>query len=79
MHSLKDLPTTYVEGLILGAVPAHGAASDVFVSRRHVRFDDLPQGAVVATGSLHSKSQALHRRPDLKIDGDSWQRGDAAT
>ncbi len=67
VHSLKDLPTTYVEGLTLGAVPPRGATGDVFVSRRHARFDDLPQGAVVATGSLRRRAQALHRRPDLKM------------
>jgi hydroxymethylbilane synthase len=67
VHSLKDLPTTHVEGLTLGAVPPRGATGDVFVSRRHARFDDLPQGAVVATGSLRRRAQALHRRPDLKL------------
>jgi hydroxymethylbilane synthase len=67
VHSLKDLPTTFVEGLTLGAVPPRGATGDVFVSRRHARFDDLPQGAVVATGSLRRRAQALHRRPDLKL------------
>jgi hydroxymethylbilane synthase len=67
VHSLKDLPTTYVEGLTLGAVPPRGAPGDVFVSRRHARFDDLPHGAVIATGSLRRRAQALHRRPDLKL------------
>jgi len=67
VHSLKDLPTTRVEGLTLGAVPPRGATGDVFVSRRHARFDELPRGAVVATGSLRRRAQALHRRPDLKM------------
>jgi hydroxymethylbilane synthase len=67
VHSLKDLPTTPVEGLTLGAVPPRGATGDVFVSRRHARFDNLPPGAVVATGSLRRRAQALHRRPDLKL------------
>ncbi|HVS34318.1 MAG TPA: hydroxymethylbilane synthase [Gemmataceae bacterium] len=67
VHSLKDLPTIAIDGLTLGAVPARGPAGDVFVSRRHPRFDALPQGAVVATGSLRRRAQALHRRPDLKL------------
>src|SRR5437870_10771019 len=33
VHSLKDLPTTRVEGLTLAAVPARGPTGDVFVSR----------------------------------------------
>src|SRR5437660_12411542 len=65
VHSLKDLPTTHVEGLILAAVPPRGPAGDAFVSRRHGRFDDLPPGAVVGTSSLRRRAQALYRRPDL--------------
>ncbi len=67
VHSLKDLPTAPVEGLALGAVPARGPTGDVFVSRRHSRFDLLPLGAVVATSSLRRRAQALHRRPDLQL------------
>ncbi len=67
VHSLKDLPTTPVVGLTLGAVPERGPAGDVLVSRRHGRFDDLPHGAVVATSSLRRRAQALHRRPDLNL------------
>ncbi|HEY7315346.1 MAG TPA: hydroxymethylbilane synthase [Gemmataceae bacterium] len=67
VHSLKDLPTTFVAGLTLAAVPARGPSGDVFVSRKHQRFDDLPRGAVVGTSSLRRRSQALHRRPDLTL------------
>jgi hydroxymethylbilane synthase len=67
VHSLKDLPTTFIAGLTLAAVPARGPSGDVFVSQRHRRFDELPQGAVVGTSSLRRRSQALHRRPDLQL------------
>jgi hydroxymethylbilane synthase len=67
VHSLKDLPTIVVEELTLGAVPKRGPSGDVFVSRRHARFDELPPGATVGTGSLRRRAQALHRRPDLKL------------
>ncbi len=67
VHSLKDLPTTHVEGLTLAAVPARGPVGDVFVSRRHEHFDALPSGAVVGTSSLRRRAQALHRRPDLRL------------
>jgi hydroxymethylbilane synthase len=67
VHSLKDLPTAPVEGLALAAVPVRGPTGDVFVSRRHARFDALPPGAVVATSSLRRRAQALHRRPDLTL------------
>lgn len=67
VHSLKDLPTAPVEGLVLAAVPPRGPTGDVLVSRRHARFADLPSGAVVATSSLRRRAQLLHRRPDLHI------------
>jgi hydroxymethylbilane synthase len=67
VHSLKDLPTAPVDGLLLAAVPARGPAGDVFISRRHRSFDELPSGAVVGTGSLRRRAQALYRRPDLRL------------
>jgi hydroxymethylbilane synthase len=67
VHSLKDLPTVVVEGLVLAAVPERGPSGDVLVSERHRRFDDLPLGVVVATSSLRRRAQALHRRPDLRL------------
>jgi hydroxymethylbilane synthase len=67
VHSLKDLPTAAVPGLMLAAVPARGPAGDVLVSVRHRCFDALPDGAVVGTGSLRRRAQALHRRRDLRV------------
>jgi hydroxymethylbilane synthase len=67
VHSLKDLPTQPVEGLVLAAVPPRGPVLDVMVSKRHKTFDDLPKGATVATSSPRRKAQALHRRPDLRL------------
>jgi hydroxymethylbilane synthase len=66
VHSLKDLPTSHVEGLTLAAVPERGPSGDAFVSKRHASFDALPAGAVVATSSLRRRAQILHRRPDLR-------------
>jgi hydroxymethylbilane synthase len=67
VHSLKDLPTGYVPGLVLGAVPPRGPTGDVLISRRSGSFDALPTGATVATSSLRRRAQILHRRPDLKV------------
>jgi hydroxymethylbilane synthase len=67
VHSLKDLPTQPVEGLVLAAVPPRGPSGDVLVARRVSRFDDLPQGTRIATGSLRRRAQLLHRRPDLQL------------
>src|SRR5205814_2905047 len=59
VHSLKDLPTVPVGGLVLAAVPERGPTADAFVSIRHPRFDALPRGATVATGSLRRRAQLL--------------------
>lgn len=67
VHSLKDLPTVPVAGLTLAAVPSRGPVGDAFVSSRFARFDELPQGASVATGSQRRKALLLNRRPDLLL------------
>jgi hydroxymethylbilane synthase len=67
VHSLKDLPTTDVPGLVLAAVPPRGRAGDVFVSRKHRSFAALPPGARVGTSSIRRRAQLLHRRPDLNL------------
>jgi hydroxymethylbilane synthase len=67
VHSLKDLPTTPIDGLVLAAIPERGPSPDVFVSRRHKSFDELPRNASVATSSPRRQAQALHRRPDLRL------------
>ncbi len=65
VHSLKDLPTEPVAGLILAGVPERESTADVLVSRERRQFADLPRGARVGTGSLRRQSQLLHARPDL--------------
>ena len=67
VHSLKDLPTIPVPGLVLAAVPPRGPVRDVFVSAKYLGFDELPKGATVATSSLRRRAQTLNRRPDLKL------------
>src|SRR5438132_8233437 len=60
VHSLKDLPTVPVAGLLLAAVPPRGSAGDVLVSRRHRSFAALPNGARVANSSLRRRAQILY-------------------
>src|SRR3954468_9962909 len=52
VHSLKDLPTEPVDGLVLAAVPARESSADVLVGRDNVSLESLPPGARVGTGSL---------------------------
>ena len=67
VHSLKDLPTVPVDGLLLGAVPTRGPVHDVLISHEHRTFDDLPPGATLATSSPRRRAQALRRRSDLRV------------
>lgn len=67
VHSLKDLPTDVVDGLTLAAVPPRGPSGDVLVSRKVSSWEELPQGAVVGTGSLRRRTQLWHARPDLQM------------
>ena len=67
VHSLKDLPTRLPEGIALVAVGEREDPRDALVGRGPVRWDDLPQGAVLATSSLRRRAQLLHVRPDLQV------------
>lgn len=67
VHSLKDLPTTPVQGLTLAAVPVRADLADALISSSAICFDELPKGARIGTGSLRRRSQLLRRRPDLMM------------
>ena len=67
VHSLKDLPTDPVEKLCLAAVPPREACGDALVAREVGLLEDLPSGAVVATGSARRRAQLLAWRDDLEI------------
>jgi hydroxymethylbilane synthase len=67
VHSLKDLPTTLPEGIVLAAVAEREDPRDALVGRGPLRWDDVPHGATLATSSLRRRAQLLHRRPDLTV------------
>ncbi len=67
VHSLKDLPSTMPEELMLAAVPERGPVEDVLVTPQGKGLSELPVGATVATGSIRRRCQLLQMRPDLKL------------
>ncbi|MEM1044266.1 MAG: hydroxymethylbilane synthase [Bacteroidota bacterium] len=69
VHSLKDLPTTLPEGLVLAATTERASPWDAFVAHPDVRgsLDGLPEGATLATSSLRRQAQLLAWRPDLRV------------
>lgn len=67
VHSMKDVPMEFPEGLGLGVICPREDPRDAFVSNHYASLDELPQGAVVGTSSLRRQCQILAARPDLTI------------
>ena len=67
VHSLKDLPTLLPDGIALVAVGEREDPRDALVGRGPVRWEDLPDRAVLATSSLRRRAQLLHLRPDFQV------------
>ncbi|MEU7375098.1 hydroxymethylbilane synthase [Streptomyces albidoflavus] len=57
VHSLKDLPTAQPDELVLAAVPAREDPRDVLIARDGLRFEELPEGARIGTGSPRRMAQ----------------------
>jgi hydroxymethylbilane synthase len=68
VHSLKDLPTESVRGLVIAAVPPRESAADVLVARTAAALEHLPPAARIGTGSLRRQAQLRHVRPDLQTE-----------
>jgi len=67
VHSMKDLPASLPQGLLLGAVPARATAHDVLLSAGAGPLSSLPRGARVGTASVRRRAQLLARRRDLEV------------
>lgn len=67
VHSMKDVPMDFPEGLGLFCICEREDPRDAFVSNHFESIDALPAGSVVGTSSLRRQAQLLARRPDLKI------------
>src|SRR5690554_763285 len=67
VHSMKDVPMEFPEGLGLVAICEREDPTDAFVSNQYDNLDQLPQGAVVGTSSLRRETQLRSNRPDLEI------------
>ena len=67
VHSMKDVPMAFPEGLGLAVICEREDPTDAFVSNKYDTLASLPQGAVVGTSSLRRSSQLALARPDLVI------------
>lgn len=67
VHSLKDLPTTIRDGLVIAAVPKRENAADVLVANRQLNnVMDIPAAATVGTSSLRRIAQLKRFRDDFE-------------
>ena len=68
VHSMKDVPTIFPEGLALRCITEREDPRDIVILKPGFKsWLDLPQGARIGTSSLRRKAQLLHLRPDLQM------------
>ncbi len=78
VHSLKDLETSFPDGIMLACTLAREDARDALILRPGIADDHsvtsfadfrslLPQGAQIGSASLRRQAQLLHVRPDLQV------------
>ncbi|UXI01230.1 hydroxymethylbilane synthase [Photobacterium sp. TY1-4] len=67
VHSMKDVPVEFPEGLGLVTICEREDPRDAFVSNHYDNIAALPAGAVVGTSSLRRQCQLRARRPDLVV------------
>ena len=67
VHSMKDVPMEFPQGLGLSVICRREDPRDAFVSNKYAALADLPAGAVVGTSSLRRQCQLKQLRPDLQV------------
>ena len=67
VHSMKDVPMEFPEGLGLAIICPREDPRDAFVSNQYKNLEELPLDAIVGTSSLRRQCQLKELRPDLDI------------
>ena len=67
VHSMKDVPVEFPEGLHLSAIIAREDPTDAFVSNRYASLNDLPANAKIGTSSLRRQCQIKEKFPEAEI------------
>ena len=76
VHSMKDVPVSFPEGLELAVMMEREDPRDAFVSNNYENLASMPAGSIVGTSSLRRQTQIRQAFPHLKID---WLRGNVNT
>lgn len=67
VHSMKDVPVEFPEGLHLAAILTREDPTDAFVSKQYKSLSELPANARIGTSSLRRQCQLLARFPQAEI------------
>jgi hydroxymethylbilane synthase len=67
VHSMKDVPVEFPEGLHLAAILSREDPTDALVSNRYASLDELPADARIGTSSLRRQCQIKKRFPRAEI------------
>lgn len=67
VHSAKDMPMEFPQGLCIGAVLERENPVDVVLTRDGISLADLPKGAIVGTSSLRRELQIKKINPEVVI------------
>jgi hydroxymethylbilane synthase len=65
VHSMKDVPSVFPDGLGIVAICEREDPRDAFLSNSAASFSDLPSGAKLGSSSLRRRLQLKEKRPDL--------------
>jgi len=69
VHSMKDMPEEVAEGLAFVKSWKREDPRDVLILRNAKSLEELPEGAVIGTGSKRRAYQLKKLRPDIKTIG----------
>jgi hydroxymethylbilane synthase len=67
VHSMKDVPTFFPDGLHLSCITKREDPRDALLSRNNIKFNELSRGANIGTSSLRRQAQIMSIRPDFVI------------
>lgn len=67
VHSMKDVPMDFPEGLHLAAILPREDPRDAFVSNHYAKLHDLPNTAKIGTSSLRRQCQISQHLPNAQI------------
>ena len=67
VHSMKDVPMDFPEGLYLSVIMERENPHDAFVSNNYEKLEDLPANARIGTSSLRRQLQIKAMMPDAEM------------